>query len=723
MTTNWAAASQATGEPTPHSAGTGETFVVGGLTASTVYYFGLETADEVPNWSAISNSPSGTTSAASSSNEWTQQGHDAQHTSYTDQVVNLPWRWKWAWNGPDASGGVSSGKTTLPRNVQPVTGGGKVYVARGTGGVYALNQSDGSVSWNVSPGGSIDSTAAYDADTSCVFVTSSNGYLYKLNVSNGGTAGSFNAGSAISTPPCVISDRVFVSAGNNVYAVNKSSMSQIWSYAAGSAVSTPAAYSPSRDRVIVCTADLYVHAINNNGGGQAWHVKPSPRTGTSDITFANGWPVIAKVHGYVLVKMRLDWNTLWTWSPWPTDNATIRSNLTGTPDQQALYCLDLDDGSIPFICNIGDGGYGDGGYLPMGPQPAVRKFTDNTETVFTMIRGKSGTSVDGRWDTNYGEMVLDGTTISGLSAGYIRWINYNGADNVGGSPTPTDEQPNISMAGDFLFGGHWMAGEMLQITDRSSSLGSFANPITSGNFRSIVTSSNTGSFSSTHYTSGNPTQDGNVRSFPGPGWYIFWNQGTIYDSYWSEYAAWTISNNYVFFRSNDGSIVAFENGNPNTSIQPVRGGPAYASGTFDPMKALDPSPFRQCFTSRPVTVSYLQARQYAGQTVTVEGTIRYVFNNGKSVLLGFSVPHFGTFKVQIRKERLGQLPRSEHPDGPQPGRAVQGRPDHPRHREDRVLPGQPGHLRPVAGPHRPARDVRRPARRQPKPQLAPRDAF
>ena len=59
---NWAGAGQATGEPTPHVAGTGETFVVSGLSSSTVYYFALETADEVPNWSAISNSPSGTTS-------------------------------------------------------------------------------------------------------------------------------------------------------------------------------------------------------------------------------------------------------------------------------------------------------------------------------------------------------------------------------------------------------------------------------------------------------------------------------------------------------------------------------------------------------------------------------------------------------------------------------------------------------------------------------------
>ena len=76
VTTNWASATQATGEPTPHSAGTGESFVVSGLSASTVYYFGLETADEVPNWSAISNSPSGTTSAGGVTNLLTNPGFE-----------------------------------------------------------------------------------------------------------------------------------------------------------------------------------------------------------------------------------------------------------------------------------------------------------------------------------------------------------------------------------------------------------------------------------------------------------------------------------------------------------------------------------------------------------------------------------------------------------------------------------------------------------------------
>ena len=61
---NWSTATQATGAPMPRIAGSTETFVVTGLRASTLYYFALKAADEAPNWSAISNSPSGSTSAA-----------------------------------------------------------------------------------------------------------------------------------------------------------------------------------------------------------------------------------------------------------------------------------------------------------------------------------------------------------------------------------------------------------------------------------------------------------------------------------------------------------------------------------------------------------------------------------------------------------------------------------------------------------------------------------
>jgi hypothetical protein len=52
---NWASATALEGEPLPAPAGRPESLLVPGLTGSTTYYFALKTADEVPNWSDLSN--------------------------------------------------------------------------------------------------------------------------------------------------------------------------------------------------------------------------------------------------------------------------------------------------------------------------------------------------------------------------------------------------------------------------------------------------------------------------------------------------------------------------------------------------------------------------------------------------------------------------------------------------------------------------------------------
>lgn len=517
--------------------------------------------------------PSGPTpTGAQSSIEWSQHAHDAQRTSYSDTAVPTPWRWKWSWNGPTTTGTVSSGKTSLPRNVEPVTGGGRVYVAAGSRGVYALNQTDtngdrlADIVWNATNVGTVNSTIAYDADTNSVFVVSTNGNLYKLNAATGAITGQHSSGSSstLPLPPAVISDRVFYAMGNNVYAINKSNMNVLWNYSAGTAVHTPPSYSPSRNRVVVVSQDLFVHAINNSNGVQAWRSKPTPRTGgnpggssTSLAEASRNWPVIAEVHGYVFVKYRLDWQSLWVWNPWPIDNASMRSNLTSRPEYQALYALDLDDGVVPFTLNVGHGGYGDGDYMPMGSAPVVKRFSNGQEVLYTFIRGSNVT--DGRWDSAFGEVLLDNTTVSGYQAGYVRFIHYGetSAERI----ILTDEQPNISMAGDYLFGGHWMAGYALQITNRTSSLGSYSNRIQSVVSPHILTSSSSCAFTVGHYCSGSMVQNGDARTYP-PGFYIYYNQGTVYDAYWSEYAKWTVSNGIVFFRSNDGAIVALENGTP-----------------------------------------------------------------------------------------------------------------------------------------------------------------
>lgn len=50
------------------------------------------------------------------------------------------------------------------------------------------------------------------------------------------------------------------------------------------------------------------------------------------------------------------------------------------------------------------------------------------------------------------------------------------------------------------------------------------------------------------------------------------------------------------------------------------------------------------------TISYLKAAEQEGKEASVEGQIKYVFNNGKDLLLGFNDPHAGYFKIIIKKE-------------------------------------------------------------------------
>ena len=56
---NFDSATQAVAVPTPNEAGTGETFTITELTENTTYHFALKAADEVQNWSTLSNVATG----------------------------------------------------------------------------------------------------------------------------------------------------------------------------------------------------------------------------------------------------------------------------------------------------------------------------------------------------------------------------------------------------------------------------------------------------------------------------------------------------------------------------------------------------------------------------------------------------------------------------------------------------------------------------------------
>ncbi|GAB4475839.1 MAG: PQQ-binding-like beta-propeller repeat protein [Anaerolineales bacterium] len=591
-----------------------------------------------------------------SSSDWHQHAADAQRTSYLPQAISTPWRWKWAWNGPNSSGGIRSGKFGLPRNSQPVVGGGRVYIAAGSNGVYALNNTNGAVLWQRSDLGPINSTPAYDPDTQAVFVVSTSGVFYKLNAAFGSTQASFSTGanSDLPLPPAIAAGRVFFSMGTSVYAFDKSSFQKVWQYNAASPVDTPPAYSASRDLVIVATRDLYVHAIRNADGSQVWRVKRTPLQpedpgSSADNDYAEvsrGWPVIADKAGVVLIKLRLDWQSLWDWNPQVlTSNLAMRQHLQVHPEQKALLALDLDDGTEAFIAHVPHGGFGDGNYMPMGPLPVVKTFEDGKQIAYVVMRGgpcldAHQDSCDSRWDSRLGELLLDDQTVNGYLAGYVRYMQN--------TFFPSDEQAFLSMAGEHIFAAHWEAGIAHQIVNRAPSKGSGSDPITVANLPHIATSQDSdvcgSGFLSSHYCESGLS---NTRNWPG-GFYIYWQAGAVYDQYWSEYAQWVISRDTLYFVSTDGAVVALEHGNPTAASQ------GFSSQGILAAAAAQPTPI-------PLPNHILspeQAWSYVGQEVTVQGKLVEVFNNRKAVYLTFNHPHQGHLIIRIPKPAWQNFPAS-----------------------------------------------------------------
>ncbi|MFN3706117.1 MAG: pyrrolo-quinoline quinone, partial [Thermoflexales bacterium] len=85
-------------------------------------------------------------------------------------------------------------------------------------------------------------------------------------------------------------------------------------------------------------------------------------------------------------------------------------------------------------------------------------------------------------------------------------------------------------------------------------------------------------------------------------------------------------------------------GNPLSAMAAMSG----LNAAPAPRPTPDPAPVAQ--------IDHAQARAWAGRMVTVTGTLRYVFNNGKQVLLGFSNPHQGSFKAIIAREHWANFP-------------------------------------------------------------------
>jgi outer membrane protein assembly factor BamB len=466
--------------------------------------------------------------------EWTQDAHDAQRTGYISEMPLLPWRLIWTWNGPDERGGTGSHFYNAPREARTVTGGNHIYVPAGSNGLYALAKEDGRQVWRINTTSFLVSPA-YDPSTGRLYAGGEDGKLYKIEASNGNIESTYTAGEAINKSVLLIPGYTFVvTKSGELHKVNTNSMTVEWIYRAGSAASTPPAYSSSKGLVIFVTADLHVHAVQENGGSLQWRVKPTPHPAQAPYTFDGYWPVIAEQHGVVFVRMNLGIHAIWSgpnsgeWGGgvFPRSNADTRAFLSGNNGiHKNLFALNLDNGTEKFIPAVGYGGVEgrvDGNtVLETGPVPVVRVLPDGREVAYSPFRSGQGNPQDGRWDSHMGEMVLDESTVPGLTAGDMRFIDFHKAYVI-----ISDEQGPITMAGDTLFHAHWGASESTRILDRSNSKGlSYSDPITSEAnptvIRRIQSTSNYNP--STHWTTSGLTLFGDSRFWPGPGFWVYWD--------------------------------------------------------------------------------------------------------------------------------------------------------------------------------------------------------
>ncbi len=402
--------------------------------------------------------------------EWSQDAHDARRTGATAESPELPWTFLWTWNGSDSQGGLGGRRYQAPAEARPVTGGEHVYVAAGAmngqgyGGLYALRKCNGTVAWQATMTAFNAPPAYVDG---AVFAGGANGLLYKFDAATGQVLGTYSAGGPLNKSVLAAGAFVYVvTDGGELHKVSAATLTPAWVYAAGSTVATPPAHSVAGNVVVFCTDDLYVHGVNDSDGSRRWRVKPSPNPPGGPPEYFNSfeftWPVIAESHGLVLVRQTtMNYHDLWGPGPmgrYPNTNAEIRAYLVANPSKKNLFALDLADGSERFVPAVGPGffeTYSSGGVVGgiVGNVPVVRQYSDGTEVAYQLWRcgqtTSGGNPVDGRWDSQVGEMVLDDQTIPGIAAGDLRRVQW--LDDF----VITDEQGPLVMAGEVLLYGHW----------------------------------------------------------------------------------------------------------------------------------------------------------------------------------------------------------------------------------------------------------------------------
>ncbi|MCC7371235.1 MAG: hypothetical protein IT306_22655, partial [Chloroflexi bacterium] len=110
--------------------------------------------------------------AQTSTTTWHQHGGNAARTGANDATPVGPWTWLWS-DGPDTNGGTSTWRGMVPVEAFPVCGGGRLFMPRGTAGVWAWDLAAGAIAWRFT-GVEAVASGAYDPTSASLLVGATN---------------------------------------------------------------------------------------------------------------------------------------------------------------------------------------------------------------------------------------------------------------------------------------------------------------------------------------------------------------------------------------------------------------------------------------------------------------------------------------------------------------------------------------------------------------------
>lgn len=298
-----------------------------------------------------------------SSSDWIQQSHDAQHTSASPTQVDGPFCYTWKWyEAPIAS------------RAQPVVAGGKLFVGSMTGLIYARNASTGAPLWQYQTGGPIRNTGAVAGNI--VVFSSYDGYTYGVLASSGALAWKAYTGPSVTAPLVITTaNQAVVASTNGVLSMlNIGSGIIVWQFDSGAPILTSPALSADGQKIFIGNEAIQAIAVRTSDGVELW------RTQLHGLSLADRYPVVAgdKVifrsqpnynfsvllqegddvmdgtyNGGAYQPVLSDWN-----ADWVGVRTRIINYLTQEPSKQTFFVLNANTGQsagvVPILYTYGN---------------------------------------------------------------------------------------------------------------------------------------------------------------------------------------------------------------------------------------------------------------------------------------------------------------------------------------------------------------------------------